>query len=95
MSYQKQAISQFFGKCVTDGQTDKRTDGWADPLIEMRGRIYMLFLNLLNHVEVALGDIASENGARVVFREHDKKNVTNIVGLSVNIPLVLSHLALF
>ena len=61
----------------------------------MGGRIYLTFLNLLYHVEIVLGNVASENSARVVFREHDQKNVTNIVGLSINIPLVLSHFALF
>ena len=77
---------------MTDGRTDGLTDGWTDPLIEMRGSIYMTFLN---HVEIVLGNVASENSPRFVFREHDQKNVTNIVGLSINIPLVLSHFALF
>ena len=61
----------------------------------MGGRIYLTFLNLLYHVEIVLVNVASENSAHVVFREHDQKNVTNIVGLSINIPLVLYHFALF
>ena len=50
----------------------------------------MTFLNLLYHVEIVLRNVASENNAGIVFREHDQKNVTNIVG-----PIVLSHFVLF
>ena len=56
----------------------------------MGGLIYLTFLNLLYHVEIVLGNVASENSARVVFRGDDQKNVTNIGG-----PIVLSHFVLF
>ena len=35
----KCAIFSYFDESVTDGPTDRRTDGRTDPLIEMRGRI--------------------------------------------------------
>ena len=62
-------------------------DGWTHLFDFLESPIY--------HVEIVLGNVASENSERVVFREHDQKNVTNIVGLSINIRLVLSHFALF
>ena len=78
---------------------DRWTDWWLD---RWMGRpsyrdvlTHLHDLNLLNHIDIVLGNIASENNAHVVLREHDQKNVTNIVGLSINIPLVLSHFALF